>query len=95
MRYNNKVELALMWILSKCKQYQELKDKKDFKIIDRKAHSHKTQDTNIKDTILYFGDEKAMSVGDGKAFKADEVALNLPQMSAKWSAKGLNFLAIL
>lgn len=36
-----------------------------------------------------------MSVGDGKAFKADEVALNLPQNVSKMERKGLNFLAIL
>ena len=52
-----------------------------------------TQDTNIKDTILYFGDEKAMSVGDGKAFKADEVALNLPQNVSKMERKRLELFS--
>ena len=65
------------------RQYQELKDKKDFKIIDRKAHPHKTQDTNINDTILYFGDEKAMSVDKDKL-------KNFGKMSQKQQGKSMD-----
>lgn len=42
---------------------------------------------------MYFGDEKAMSVGDGKAFKTDEVALNLPQNVSKMERKRLELFS--